>query len=148
MLLLIQNLKKLDVHFVFEACMNILEYFYFNFLFSSVTYSYVNILWLPMDSLDVQRVLYYKVYTVSSKMVVLWGLLKINGCLFWACFCFPTVVLCISCTPLLKNQQNIIWEKSQVDSCKPFFLSPGAIFLGKLYCTMYYVGEAGREVWE
>ena len=61
-------------------------------------------------------------------MGTLWGLLKNNGWLFWASVCIPNVVLCILCTPLLKTWQNIIQEKSQDDSCKTSFFSPGAIF--------------------
>ena len=36
---------------------------------------------------------------------------------------FPIVLLCILCTPLLETQQNIIYEKSYDDSCKPFFFA-------------------------
>ena len=36
---------------------------------------------------------------------------------------FPIVLLCILCAPLLETQQNIIYDKSYDDSCKPFFFA-------------------------
>ena len=57
------------------------------------------------------------------------GHLKKKGWLFWATFCTLNVVLCILCTPLLKTLQNMIQEKSQDNSCKPFFFAWRQSFL-------------------